>query len=254
MKLKLSIMVLGLLLISGCDTNSVSDTENGSENLSQEKAGWYMRTVAKATAGDGTVYFHKTAGVMGELKESEDGKDKHDINAFGSPALSVHFVQEAWGEDNGDYFSDYRAYSGKEEREVWTIQVRNNTASADLTNAPLKLTLEGPYTIYKEEDEGRIRYIEELSTDPGMKQRMTLIDLDHQKEYSYDALQNMRLAMDGLEVRTFRWVLGPVEPSDYTPLDRSTVKVANSSINNETETLLLGKKDTNDKFGTPPSF
>lgn len=254
MKLKLSIMALVLLLISGCDSSSATgEGSMESEPSAKAEAGWYMRTVAKATASDGTEYIHKTAGVMGELKESQDGKDKHDIKAFGSPALSVLFVKKEWDEDNGEYFSDYREYNGNEEREVWTIQVRNNIGSADLTNAPLKLVLEGPYTIY-EAEEGRSRYIEELSSDPSKKQRMVLVDVDHQKEYTYEELQSAELGMDGLLIRTFRWVLGPVEPSDYTPLDASTAKVANNSVKSVNKSLVLDTKDTNDKFGIPPSL
>ena len=249
MKLKLLIVALVLLLISGCNSSDAPDTE---EPITKEpvaqKAGWYMRTVVKAT-NNGKVYVHKTAGVMGELKESKDGKDRHDISAFGAPVLSVVFVQTEWGEDSGDYFSDYRTYTGNENRQVWTIQVKNNTDKANLTHAALELTLDGPYTVYEEEQEGRTKYKEVLSKDTSKKDNIILVDVDNHKEYSYNELQNAQLSMDGLKTRTFRWVLGTTLEEDYEPLDvpsQSAQKVKNI----ETRTL----KDPNDKFGIPPQF
>jgi hypothetical protein len=53
MKLKLSIMALVLLLISGCDSSSATgEGSMESEPSAKAEAGWYMRTVAKATASD----------------------------------------------------------------------------------------------------------------------------------------------------------------------------------------------------------
>lgn len=243
MNLKLFLAALVLLLINGCGSNSTL-----SETIQNEKVGWYVRTVAKATASDGTEYAHKTAGVMGEFKESQDGKDRHDIDAYGAPALSVLFVQNDWEEDSGNYFSDYRAYSGNDQRQVWTIQVKNNTGVTDLTNASLKLTLEGPYSIYEEDDEGRIKYKEALSNDQSKKEMMVLVDVDHQREYTYEEYQNADFGMDGLTTRTFRWVLGTVEPSDYEPLTAETVSVSAKSAK---QSVSL---DPDDKFGLPPSF
>lgn len=267
MKFKLCMAALALLLINGCDSSSTSasgstedalvkeevgsDNPNIDEPATKVVVGWYMRTVVKATASDGTEYIHKTAGVMGEFKESQDGKDRHDIDAYGAPALSVLFIQNEWGEDNGNYFSDYRAYSSNDNRQVWTIQVKNNTGAANLTNAPLTLTLEGAYSIYEEDDEGRIKYKEELLIDQSKKQMMVLVDVDHQREYTYEELQSAELDMDGLEIRTFRWVLGTVEPSDYEPLSVSGAEKVSISAKSAKASVAL---DPDDKFGRPPSF
>jgi len=264
MKLKLFIFMVVLLFIHGCNSgsspvsegeNSITEVSDGSdeeEPLRKIVAGWYMRTVAKATLSDGTEYIHKTAGVMGEFKESQDGKDRHDIYASGNPVLSVLFIQNDWEEeDNGNYFSDYRAYSENDQRQVWTIQVKNNTSAVDLTNAPIKLTLDGPYSILEEDDEGRIKYNEVLSSDQSKKQMMVLVDVDYQREYTYEELQSEELSMNGLATRTFRWVLGVVEQSDYEPLRVVKPLAVNVSLKSAKEINTL---DPDDKFGLPPSF
>lgn len=250
--MKHSILTLGFigLMLVGCGsgTNDVQSAE--SEKVA---AGWYMRTVAEANASNGTVYIHNTAGIMGEFEESLDDKDKHDIKAFGTATLSVVFPQGEWEEDSGDYFSDYRQFPGNEERLVWTFQVKNQNSAVDLSKAPLKLSLAGPYDIFSTEENGHVTYEELLSKDTSKKTSIILIDVDNQTEYSYADLQTANLNMDGLKTRTFRWVLGAVDPSDYDEVNTPSAKVSSfsSSIQSAEKSVA---SDPNDKFGLPPSL
>jgi len=238
--------LLAVVLMNGCGGGS--NGEGTDPQTTQTPSGWYMRTEAKAITANGTEYIHKSAGVMGELEDSQEGKDRHDIAAFGAPALSVVFTQTTWGEKNGAYFSDYRYYTGNEERQVWTIQVKNNTRAADLTQAVLQLTVTGPYAVYKVDDNGSKVIKEVLMKDDQKKNNLILVDVDNQKEYSYEALQNTELRMDGLAVRTFRWVLnGSTTDSDYEPLE--TVEETK-----QLSTLSSQPQEKHGKFGLPPQF
>jgi hypothetical protein len=269
MKLKLFITALGLLLVNGCnsggsavsggDTSIVKELDSDTldvdnpdieEPVAKVIAGWYMRTVAKATLNDGTEYIHNTAGIMGELKESLDGKDKHDIEAFGTPVLSVVFTQKAWAEENGDYFSDYRQFTEDGTRQVWTFQVKNR-GSVNLRSAALQLTLEDPYTVYEVQDENRTKYKEELAEDKSRKNNIILVDVDMQKEYSYAELETAELNMEGNVTRTFRWVLGgETTTEDYAPLATPLAASKLAKTINTTSRL----KASGDKFGLPPQL
>jgi hypothetical protein len=186
-------------------------------------AGWYLRTVATATTQDGKVYIHKTAGVFGKLKQSKNKKDRHDIKAYGESGaiLQVIFPQTTWEEDNGNYFSDYRHYNKRRpyKRTVWTFLVRN-PRSVNLANADLKIDLEGPYKVTFTKKNGEVEYKETLSKDMRkLLNKLTLIDVDNQREYSYNELKDANLGMDGLHTRTFRWIVGKVKKRDFKPLN-----------------------------------
>jgi hypothetical protein len=260
MKLKLITLIFVALLTTGCETggdtpdnptgdNPVSTNpggtnpgetdpgtnpgENPEENpsgsnpgestppVTAKNAGWYLRTVATATAQDGKVYVHKTAGVFGLLAESSNEKDRHDIAAYGEGAaiLQVLFTPTEWGEDNGNYFSNYKHYdeSHPNERNVWKFQVRN-PKSVNLADADLKLDLVGPYAITSTKQNGSVQYKETLSRDmTALLNNLTLVDVDNQREYGYDELKNANLGMDGVHTRSFRWVVGPVTQEDFKP-------------------------------------
>lgn len=246
---------MSLFLLIGCGSGSNSDTNTAQSNLQA----WYMRTIAEATAPDGTIYKHKTAGIFGELAESQDGKDTNDIAALGASTLQVVFPQSNWDEYSGDYFSDYRALAKEDTKQVWTFQVKNYNTElhVNLANAPLKITLEGPYDVKRIVKNGYFSYDEKLSKDTSRKTSITLIDIDNQKSYSYDELASTELNMDGLNVRTFKWVLGPVNNEDF-----NTSKISNATVNTKitgfnTEPTLsrnLSNSTSNSKFGYPPTL
>lgn len=281
MKLKIFITAFVLLFINGCnsdsspvsggdipiaevsdsDTLEVDNEERDNSDLDNPEldnpdtdepavkvlVGWYMRTVAKATLSDSTEYIHKTAGIMGELKESLEGKDRHDIEAFGTPALSVVFLQE----EGGDYFSDYRQFTADETRQIWTFQVKNRD-TVDLTHAALQLTLEDSYTVYEVEEDGRTTYKEELQKDQSKKNNIILVDVDMQKEYSYEELEKVQLSMEGNVTRTFRWVLrGATTVDDYEPISAPLVA---AQLTKTLSNSIKSAQAYDDKFGLPPQL
>ena len=211
-----------------------------------------MRTVATATTPDGKVYTHRSAGILGELKESRDSLDRHDINAFGTATLYVVFPK-AKNNSVEDYFSDYHHYDPDSqydaERQVWTFQVKNESGE-DLSDASISLRIEGPYKVYKKRS--GIGYEEEPVEDNDMLRHLALVDLDNHKVYTYNQLQNTDLRMEGKRVRTFRWVLGGVL-SEH--LNDSEVQVlAQKALQKQTakRSLHAVSVSSSGKFGLPP--
>jgi len=206
------------------NTPKINPEENPGETtppVTAKNAGWYLRTVATATAQDGTVYVHKTAGVFGQLTESTDKKDRHDIAAYGEGGaiLQILFTPTDWGEKNGNYFSNYKQFdeSNPYPRNVWKFKVRN-ARSVNLADADLRLDLVGPYAIISTEPKGYVQYKETLSKERSvLLDQLTLVDVDNHREYSYSELKNANLGMDGLHTRTFKWVVGTVKPEDFNP-------------------------------------
>lgn len=245
-----NIILIGFmaLLLIGC--GSGTQTESSVTETSLGKA-WYMKTVVKATADDGTEYVQNKAGIFGELKESQDGKDRHDVSGYGTGILQVVFPKTEWEEDNGDYASDYHALTNEETIKVWTFQVKNQR-DVNLADAPLQLLLYGPYDITSTEENGRVTYEEVLSKDMSKKTSITLIDIDNQVEYSYEELKTIQLNMDGLHTRTFKWVIGTVTQEDYAPLTVSTA-TKSMALKNTTATFkTTSASASNSKFGLPP--
>ena len=179
-------------------------------------AGWYMRTRVSATAQDGTVYEHNSAGVFGRLKQSRWKKDRHDIPAYGPAVLQVVFPHYNWGEeDSGDYWSDYRK-SRKSKRAVWTFQIKNQKG-VDLSNADIEIKLDDAKIIKFVKENGTIRYIE-AGMNTKKKNRFKLVDVDNNQTYHIDELEYANLNMDGKHTRTFRWVKGRVKKRDFRPV------------------------------------
>jgi len=252
MKLNIFIIMI-LLIINGCDTNNVK-VDDASEVVIptppvEKVSNWYMKTVVDTTLSDGRNYSYKKGGVFGELKESNDGKDRYDVLSYGTGVLKVVFPQTEWEENDGDYVSDYHGVKKEGEKRVWTFQVKNQSNDVDLSHSPLKLSLDGPYDVLFTD----ISFKEKLSKDTSKKTSITLVDVDNQAEYSYAELQTANLTMDGLKTRTFRWVLGSEDPSDYDAVSSPETKVANFSVSPHSAKI-SATSNPNDKFGLPPSF
>lgn len=181
-------------------------------------AGWYMRTKVYATTEEGKEYSHTTAGIFGKLKQSKWKKDQHDIPAFSSATFQVVFPHYNWGEESGDYLSNYYKWTkhGKNKRAVWTFQVKNQSG-ADLSNAELRIVLEGAQNVRFTKKNGIVKY-SEAQLNPAKKNRLTLVDVDNHQTYSVDELEYANLSMDGKHTRTFRWVMGRVKKRDFKPL------------------------------------
>lgn len=216
--------------ITDPDTQNLQETQRGAKDkllrpIREQYAGWYMRIGASATAIDGTVYKHSTAGVFGELAQSRNSIDRHDIPAYGAAAFQVVFPHLDWGQDSGDYWSDYRAYrpSARYQRLVYTFQVKNQN-TVDLSNASLQLFVEEAQPVKFIRERGQIQYRESgsgsSSNDISTSNHFTLVDVDNHRTYSLDELEAASLTMDGLHARTFRMVRGQVRDEDFTPLGK----------------------------------
>jgi hypothetical protein len=208
-----------MLYAKKVEREDIAHTVRKDKTVKTRDAGWYMRTRVSATAEDGTVYAHNTAGVFGELKQSRKKKDRHDIPAFGAATLQVVFPHYNWAEgEAGDYWSDYRKYNKRRagRRAVWTFQVKNQK-NVDLSNAELKIALDDAVLVSYTRENGSVRY-RETGVDKEMKNRFTLVDVDNKRTYRVDELEDAGLSMDGKHTRTFRWVRGPVKKRDFRPV------------------------------------
>ena len=154
------------------------------------------KTSVSATDANGQTYVHGTAGVFGELKQSVDGKDQHDIPVFSGGTITLVFPQTEWDGNNGDYFTDYRANSAEGEKRTWTFQIKS---SSTLANAPIVISLEGMYDVMYLEENNRILYKESLGSDQSKKESIRLIDVDNGTTYTYAQLQTAQLNMGGLK-------------------------------------------------------
>lgn len=237
---------------AGEDGDAVSRYSDGvyqKQEQSLKRSGWYLRMVTTATAPNGKRFEYGSGGIFGQLSDSRWKKDRHDIPSYGSAVLQTVFVQAGWEDVNEEYFSDYRHYFQERRRirrGVWTFQVKNQTG-ADLSNASLQFTLDGPYDVFYTK-EGTIEQPSGLK----LLGRLKLVDVDNQKVYRYSQLASAALSMDGKHTRTFRWVLGKVRAGNYLPLN--TVEAVSSG---RRKAAARGKSHalpaySYDKFGLPP--
>ena len=81
---------------------------------------------------------------------------------------------------------------------------------------------------------------------------MKLADVDNRKAYTIAQLKTADLNMSGLHTRTFRWVFGPLEISDFDPVIASTKALTpTSAFKTEKESNAFTPK-AGGKFGLPP--
>ena len=237
-------------LFVGC-----SSSDGSSSSTEASSAQWYASTTVSAVnPATQTVIAHKTAGVFGQLNESSDGKDRHDIIGMGTATatLEVVFPQSQWDSANGDYFSDY--HSVKEDGDSWTFQIKNMynpDRPVNLSNEAIKITLEGIYTVESTNVNGSIRYSETLNRADKRLEQMTLIDLDNNVAYALSDLPTAEITMDGLHVRTFRWVLGSVDDSDFVPLTAAAQAKAAAFRQVPSQAFQTAPQKSS-KFGLPP--
>jgi len=199
-----------------------------------KELGWYMRTIVEARNSEGRLFVHKSAGVFGEYSDSSDGRDRHDIAAMGTAWLRVVFVHPDW--EVKYYYSDYRHYNGNlPSHESWAFEVKNDR-EIDLSQASLKIVLEGPIAIF----EGKNGSFVEKRTRIGVKDALSLVDIDEHKIYSFSGMESITLSMDGKHTRSFRWVIGSVTQEDMQPIG-------------EEERAFVGRRSIERGFGAPPA-
>ena len=157
-------------------------------------AGWHIRLIAES--GE----LVDRTNVLGQLSDSLAGYDAHDLEElapFGDPFLTVVFPHDDWGEQAGDYASDYRAYSLTPVVDEWRFEVRSSEADATVT-----LRWEGPN--------------ERLS-------ESTLIDEETGESMAVNRDGSYSFTLTGTS-RSFRWVVrtsGPIFQDGFESGDAS---------------------------------
>ena len=212
-------------------------------------AGWYARTKVHATASDGTIYSHTTAGIFGQLVQSSDDQDQHDIAGYGPAILQVIFIPEFSTDTTAGFFSEYKNYDeNSSEKKVWTFMVKNQN-TIDLSNAPINISLEGTFDVKYRDDRGQVEYKESRSSDDAITANLHLVDVDNNADYSVTELSNAGLTMQGLHTRTFRWVLGNVDSTDYEALLSAQRASGRDGIYSD---FKMAPSRSSGKFGLPP--
>ena len=101
---------------------------------------WYLRIIARA---DDKI---DRGTVLGQLPNSVDGRDEHDLEKrlpFGNSFLSVMFPHDEWTGDEWGFASDYRKLKHKPSG-TWLFAVYVSKDVADVT-----LSFEGPPDVLK---------------------------------------------------------------------------------------------------------
>jgi subtilisin family serine protease len=139
---------------------------------------WYVRLSVEAADGK----MRDAGNVFGQLADSLEGYDSHDLQER-TPTiagyLTLVFPHGNWGENAGNYASDYRGYSPKEK---WNFEIH-----VDEVGREVNLCWEGPEDVIK---------------------RSVLVDLDTKRRYHLKKQPELEgcisLVMDAT-VRRFRW-------------------------------------------------
>lgn len=123
----------------------------------------------------------------------------------------------------------------------------------DLSNALITINLDGIYDVSYKEENGVVEYKESTDINNTQRELLNLVDVDNTTVYTVGQLQTANLSMDGLHTRTFRWVLGSIDSSDYETVSSPAAKIANYSVSSPS-IKISATLNQNDKFGHPPSF
>ena len=229
-----------------------------------EIGGWYGRTAVSATASDGKIYSHGSAGIFGELINSDEGVDGNDIPSMGFAAIQIVFPQED-GENFKDFFSNYKGAS-ESGKQSWTFQVKNQ-ARVNLSGAPITITLPEVKRVEYKKVAGKIIYGAEIQDDDKLA-NLILVDVDNKKSYTPEELKEATLSMSGpdcgLNTRTFKWVVGVVGNDDFrsdlavpcpvsskSSVDIGSSKGAISADSFNSVVSIEGNREGG-KFGLPP--
>ncbi len=258
------ISVIGLVVLStGCSEDETKEA-TGKQPPSEipitqppvatpdpyHAAGWYARTKVYATAPDGTVYSHTTAGIFGQLVQSSDEQDPHDIAGYGPAIFQIIFIPEFSTDTTVGFFSEYKNYDeNSSEKKIWTFMIKNQN-TIDLSNAPISISVEGTFNVKYRDDQGEVEYKETLNNDANSTTDLHLVDVDNATDYTVTQLLTANLSMQGLHTRTFRWVLGDVISTDYEPL--SSAQFSSGRNGSVSDFQKSSARNSGGKFGLPP--
>jgi hypothetical protein len=153
---------------------------------------WYVRLVAKSPAGD----LRDSNNVLGQLFDSEDGYDSHDLRELASsftPYLTIVFPHDDWIGHEDNYTSDYHVVK-LNEPDQWMFRVMSDDPSLNVD-------------LHWE----NVRVLQQDVSGEELMEKMSLEDLDTGeliKIVNDDGyLVSYSFNMDGKTARTFRWIL-----------------------------------------------
>ena len=158
----------------------------------KNQAEWYVRLIAHSPADN----LLDRNNVLGQLFDSVDGYDSHDLKELDppySPYLTIVFPHDDWVGHEDNYSSDYHAVKWKEP-DQWVFQVKSDNPSLDVD-------------LYW----GKVRVLNGDISGAELMDKMSLEDVDTGellKIVENDvSLVVYPFNMNGKTVRTFRWIL-----------------------------------------------
>ncbi|MDH4019347.1 MAG: S8 family serine peptidase, partial [Xanthomonadales bacterium] len=137
---------------------------------------WYVRLIAESV----TENLKDDGNVLGQLQDSSSGFDEHDLPepAPFEPYLTIVFNQPDWGDNAGDYTSDFHPVTGNNKKDNWSFVVVSDDHEREVT-----LSWSGPEDALK---------------------NSLLVDLDNGEVIEPDKLGRYTFFMNG-ERRNFAW-------------------------------------------------
>ena len=92
---------------------------------------WYVRLIVEAPAED----LKDDGNILGQLQDSAIGLDQHDLPepAPLTPYLTIVFTQPDWGDDAGDYTSDFHPPSRYNKVDRWPFVVVSDNPEREVT-------------------------------------------------------------------------------------------------------------------------
>ena len=103
---------------------------------------WYVRLIAEWSAGN----LKDRSSILGELVDSGPGFDVHDLkelSPFSIHFLTIVFPHDDWGENAGNYASDFRPLKkNKNVGDSWQFEVRTDQPGREIT---LRWVMQGSY-------------------------------------------------------------------------------------------------------------
>jgi hypothetical protein len=239
------LLCLGMLL-------ALSGSAFGKDNSAPSNQ-WYVSVrVSVVNPATGTVHVSDNPAVFGKLEQSEDGRDRHDIKPYGSivrARAAAGFIHDDWGDDSGQYLSDYRK-SGSQ-TDTWVMTVFSSVPGGVVT-----LKWNGLYELTENTAGSGFPFLQEKRLDSRTLEDLSLIDLDTGEiipAITDGALNTYAFTMDGATSRNFRWVLGPIKNKYFDNEDNLSLLVMDAEKAAKKEALeARANERATSKFGAPP--
>jgi len=194
---------VSLLIADGMTTGAPPAPPGRSVSIPAGSTGWYTRLIA-GSVEEGLV---DRGNVLGQLPESSDGYDDHDLielDPFADPHLTIVFPHPDWGEEAGDYTSDYHPTAAGLDDE-WVFEVRTDDPNRDVRLAWEHVQ---PLVCVEPEPGESCQWVESDTGSEQLTNVMWMQDLatgELIKASTDGELTDYVFNMNGENVRVFRW-------------------------------------------------